>query len=270
MFQYLLVISRQDPVAIALWQQWNPQDRTSLFVGSDPIYQISTVAGAVQRPQLHVSDESLDSLLPAPVREARIPVIFPSIHRSAQRVKCFTVHPLGNAGPETKVGGRPSALVPAPARLMTDALRQMARAESATGMPATYEATHHGPWLRNPAFFAEIGLESIDLPPPMAIQALARLLVTLREEPGDRIAVGVGGGHYAPHFSQLALRRHWAFGHLISRHALPGLDPEVARQAFNGTPGCEGILFARASDASSSAWEGLGPRLRDQDAPRRG
>jgi D-tyrosyl-tRNA(Tyr) deacylase len=269
-FQYLLVASTEDPVARAVWEHWNPHDLTGLYVGGDPIYQLSPVAAAVQRPGHHVEDTGLDSSLPSSVVATRLPIVFPSIHRSEQRVPCFTVHPLGNTGPLADVGGRPAALVPAPARLMVNALRRLAEARSTTGLPATYEATHHGPWLRNPAFFAEIGYDATGGPPPEAVRVLARTLIDLSEDPQDRVVVGIGGGHYVPHFTDLALRRRWAFGHLISRHALESLDPTVPGQAVDRTPGCEGVLFARAEDSRSPTWQGVGPRLRDQDAPRRG
>jgi hypothetical protein len=82
--------------------------------------------------------------------------------------------------------------------------------------------------------------------------------------------VGVGGGHYVPHFTDLALRRRWAFGHLLSKHAIATLDAATARDAWTMTPGAEGIVYSRAEDARLPAFEGVGARLREQDAPRRG
>jgi D-tyrosyl-tRNA(Tyr) deacylase len=269
MFQYLLVASAEDPVARAVWEQWDPHIITGLSVAGNPIFQVSPVAAAVQRSGFHIFDETLDSSLPASIVADQVPIVFPSIHRSEQQVPCFTVHPLGNTGPVADVGGRPASLVPAPARLMVSALRRLADAKSTTGLPATYEATHHGPWLRNPAFFAEIGFGSTNGPPPDAVPVLAQTLLELREDPEDRVAVGVGGGHYVPHFTDLALRRRWAFGHLVSRHSLETLDPTIPRHAVDQTPQCEGVLFARSADSRSAAWQGVGPRLRDQEAPRR-
>jgi D-aminoacyl-tRNA deacylase len=269
MFRYLLVASAEDPVARGVWEQWNPQVDTGLNVAGDPIFQVSPVAAAVRRLRHHIVDDTLDSSLPASLLADRVPIVFPSIHRSEQEIPCFTVHPLGNTGPLAEVGGRPTSLVPVPSRLMVNALRRLADAKPTTGLPATYEATHHGPWLRNPAFFAEIGFDPTSGPPPEAIRMLAKTLLELTEDPDDRVAVGIGGGHYVPHFTDLALRRRWAFGHLVSRHALDGLDPAIPRQAVDQSPGCEGLLFARAEDSRSPVWQGVAPRLRDQDAPRR-
>jgi hypothetical protein len=76
----------------------------------------------------------------------------------------------------------------------------------------------------------------------------------------------VGGGHYVPHFTDLALTRSWAFGHLLSKHSLGELEAETARRAYALSPGAEGIVYARAQDAGHPSLAGVGARLRDQDA----
>jgi D-aminoacyl-tRNA deacylase len=152
---------------------------------------------------------------------------------------------------------------------MTDALRRMESSGASIGLSATFEATHHGPALGLPAFFAEIGFGEDPSPPEEAVAALAVLLPELSEDPGDRVALAIGGGHYAPHFTQLALERRWAFGHILSRHSLERLTPEIARDAWEMTRGAEGILAARAADYDADPWRGIAPRLRDGQAPRR-
>ena len=129
MFRYLLVNSKEDPVAQAVWELWNTRGSTGLFVGRDPIYRLTEEVAVVQRDGHHVEDEALATDLPPSVQDAKIPLVFPSIHRSEQGVLCFTVHPLGNVGRSAEVGGRSCALVPAPARLMVDALRQLNAAQ---------------------------------------------------------------------------------------------------------------------------------------------
>ena len=84
------------------------------------------------------------------------------------------------------------------------------------------------------------------------------------------MAVGVGGGHYAPHFADLAIERSWAFGHLLSRHALDAITGAVARQAWEGSPGAVGWLFARVADFERGPWSEIAPRVRENEAPRRG
>jgi D-tyrosyl-tRNA(Tyr) deacylase len=263
----LIVLAEPDPVARAVGQLWGTLGATGEHVVSVPVRTLGEGIAVLRRPGPHTHDERLDSRLPPSLRQ--IPIVFPSIHRSESGHPCLTVHPIGNPGPAAELGGSPGHLVPTAPRLMAAMLRAFAEASGATGMPATYEATHHGPALHQPAFFAEIGLTEGAEPAAAAVQALARGLREAVEDGRDRVAVGIGGGHYAPHFTDLVLDRHWAFGHILSRHCLTGLSPATAESAWSATPGAEGWLFARQTDAR--AWKG--PRadaiLRDADAPRR-
>jgi D-tyrosyl-tRNA(Tyr) deacylase len=267
--EYLVVLSDADPVAGAVAVRWGVGESTGASVAGVPLRKLSERAWSLRRPTLHIRDEHLERLLPADLVGAGTTLVFPSIHRSAQNVECLTVHPLGNLGPSAEVGGRARAVTPTDPRRMSAALRRLADERDRVGLPATYEATHHGPELGLPAFFIEIGFGAADAPPPEAVRLLADVIPHLDPDPRDRVALAVGGGHYAPHFTDLALKRSWAFGHIVSRHALEGLDPATARAAWTATPGAEGIVFARADDARHPVWEGVGRRLREQDAPAR-
>lgn len=266
---YLVVASALDPVAARLRERWGTRPSTGMFVDGAPIRELGDRAYLLARNERHIHDENLDARLPPELRKADLPMVFPSIHRSAAGTPAFTVHPLGNVGPSADVGGRPGELVPGAPRWMASALRALAREAPAIGLGATFEATHHGPYLDQPAFFAEIGYADAGEPPPAAVAALDRVLLELEEDPADRVVIGVGGGHYVPHFTELALERSWAFAHLVSRHALaratPGYLDEVARKS----PGAEGVLFARAADAADTTLARLGPRRRETEAPRR-
>jgi D-aminoacyl-tRNA deacylase len=145
----------------------------------------------------------------------------------------------------------------------------LAEAGRTLGLPATYEATHHGPAADHPSFFVEIGFGRGDTPPADAVAALARLLPMLAEDPSDRIALGIGGGHYVPHLTELALDRRWAFGHLVSRHGFAAATRTILAEALEKTPGAEGIVFARTADAEDPKVDGLGRRLRESEAPQR-
>ena len=46
--------------------------------------------------------------------------------------------------------------------------------------------------------FVEIGFAEDVAPPSDAVEVLARILLDLEEEGRDQVAVGIGGGHYAP------------------------------------------------------------------------
>lgn len=267
--RYLLALSDLDPVARAVGERWGTRATVGQLADGTAVRGLDRGVGFVRRPGHHVLDEGLAALIPEALLAREAPIVFPSIHRSEQGVTCLTVHPLGNLGVEAEVGGLPGRLTPTAPRLMTDALRRLAEAGGPLGLTATFEATHHGPWLARPAFFAEIGFGDAPSPPADAVAALAAVLPALEEDPRDRVALGVGGGHYVPHLTELALERRWAFGHLVSRHGLARATRATLVEALALTPGAEGIVYARAADAEDPKIAGLGPRRRDNEAPRR-
>jgi D-tyrosyl-tRNA(Tyr) deacylase len=266
---YLLVVSELDPVARRVAERWGVPPATDLKVDGAPVRQLRPHVLLVKRLVPHVSDEHLDRRLPESLQRAGTTLVFPSIHRSEQNVPCLTVHPLGNPGPTAEVGGSPHSVTPSDPRLMADALRRLEERSARAGLPVTLEATHHGPELDLPAMFVEIGFGALDAPPEEAVAVLAEVLPTLERSPHDRVALAVGGGHYAPHFTDLEKRRRWAFGHILSRHALEVIDGPTARRAYAATPGADGFVAARAEDAGHPAIAGLGPRRRDGDAALR-
>jgi D-tyrosyl-tRNA(Tyr) deacylase len=263
---YVVVISMTDPVAPLVAREWGTPPATADLVDGVPLRELGPGIFELRRPGPHVHDEGLDLRLPGALRARRPTLVFPSIHRSEQKIVCLTVHALGNLGARAELGGRPHTVTPADPRTMVQVLRGLSVGSAPEGLTATYEATHHGPELGVPGFFVEIGYGDLPEPPRPAVRLLSRVLRELAPDEDDRVALAIGGGHYAPHFTDLALRRRWAFGHIVSRHALEGLTAPTARAAYDGTDGAKGILFARAQDVGHPALEGLGPRLRDAEA----
>lgn len=265
----VVILSEPDPVARAVSEQWGSLAATGDHVDGVAVRTLPNGIRVVHRAAPHIHDEFVDRRLPPHLRSPGTSLVFPSIHRSERNVPCLTVHALGNPGASAEVGGRPRTFVPADARRMADALRRLIAREQEVGLRATFEATHHGPELEMPAFFVEIGFGDSPEPPAKAVRALAEVLPELQALPEDRVALAVGGGHYAPHFTELARERRWAFGHILSRHALAELDAGTARQAYAATLGAEGMVAARVDDLALPALQGLAPRLRDKDAPSR-
>jgi len=265
----LVILSDEDVVARALGARWGSVPATGMTVDGAELRRLDERLLTLRRPGRHIFDERLDELLPPTLRALRPTLLFPSIHRSESGQRCFTVHPLGNPGPHAQLGGQPRTLVPTNPRAMAGLLRELGEAAQTLGLRATYEATHHGPELELPALFAEVAVPEGSVPTDAEIAVIDRSIRAFRPDPRDRVALAVGGGHYAPRFGDLTRARQWAFGHIISRHALADLDPATARAGLEGTPGAEGILYARAQDRGQPAFDGLGPELRETDAPRR-
>lgn len=122
----------------------------------------------INKPFLHADD--LDERWAAAASETVAECVFLSRHASASGAPCLTVHPIGLPSPTTtaedaaRYGGRIGVAVP-PGRRLASLYRRLyqLKKESAgsvsvpEGFGVSLEATHHGPYLRAPSLFIEIG-----------------------------------------------------------------------------------------------------------------
>lgn len=155
-------------------------------------------------------------------------IVFMSRHSSASGRPALTVHPIGNFH-ENKLGGRSEKLVKAASGHMTDALRRINSTNDMDGTEVSFEVTHHGPWVDRPTFFIEIGSDESHWQNRHAADILAHVLLN-NIESKNPVVVGVGGGHYAPRFTEAALSLKVDFGHMIPNYHLEDSDQEdIAR-----------------------------------------
>jgi len=155
-------------------------------------------------------------------------VIFMSRHSSKSGRPTLTVHPLGNYH-GNDLGGLPEKLVKAAPHHMSEALRSISSINYMEDMEVAFEVTHHGPWLDRPTFFIEIGSDETHWGNKDAAEILARVIAENKKSDYPSV-VGIGGGHYAPRFTEAALSRKVDFGHMIPNYQLESSDDEdIAR-----------------------------------------
>ncbi len=151
-------------------------------------------------------------------------IIFLSKHVSEAGVASFTTHSLGNWGNRAKFGGRPGELTTASPLLMLQALRGLASKDS--DAEKTYEATHHGPLLKTPCLFAELGGNAQITGNEQAVDRVAdaayEAAVLFADGPVDykKVVIGIGGTHYPSKFTKQALEFGYAFSHIMPKHAI--------------------------------------------------
>lgn len=174
-------------------------------------------------PDLHIYADDLDIRAKSMGIEFD-EVIFMSKHAAASGEPALTVHPIGNFH-DNKFGGKEMMLVHSDPALMSDALRLISSYNRMPQFKVCYEVTHHGPWLDIPTFFIEIGSDGRNWGNMEAAEILADVI---RESKHNdyMTAVGVGGGHYAPRFTEVALKYKVNFGHMIPNYQLEGRDDE--------------------------------------------
>ncbi len=168
-------------------------------------------------------------------------LIYASRHRSESGLRSLTVHTPGNFS-KAELGGRSGELVPSCPLHKTSALRNLYDLAGELDYKVSYEATHHGPYLETPAFYIEIGSDEtcwVEEPPA---EAIARAILNIKPEK-EPVAVGVGGGHYAPRMTDVALQSRLSFGHIVPTYALDSIKEEMLKKAISLTPDAELVYF---------------------------
>jgi D-aminoacyl-tRNA deacylase len=180
--------------------------------------------------------------------------IFLSRHHSKMGEPTLTVHPIGNFG-DAKFGGKPKTLIPAAPRMMTHLLRLIKKNLQPTDLKyqVCYEVTHHGPFLKIPTLFVEVGSTEIQWQQKEPASIIASSLLELfakyhyeEEFPNDiPVLLGIGGGHYAPRFTEVALAKNIAFGHMIPTYQIEGgnIDDEILEKTIQATPNIKGVYL---------------------------
>ena len=223
-------------------------------------------------PEHHLYRDHLDRDLEDAFGQPVDLVVYLSKHVSESRRPSLAVHPIGNPR-GAEFGGQPETLVPSAPRWMTAALRGLRREARGLAYNVTFEATHHGPHLTAPTFYIEQGSTETEWADLAASRAIARVLLAL--EPVDApIAIGLGGGHYVPRHTDLALERRIAFGHLLAAYALEGPSEKAIDQAVERTEGATLAYLHRKSLSKPGVrafevhLESLGLRvIREADLP---
>lgn len=179
---------------------------------------------------------------------------FLSRHTSKTGKPTLTVHAIGNYG-TADFGGNNHALVPSCPRLMTTILRKIYHyhKQHQTNYDVCYEVTHHGPFVSVPSFFVEIGSSEHQWNEKVVGKILAQSILDImithpyehQQHTDTTVLVGIGGGHYAPRFSDIIKQQQAAFGHMIPTYQLKlgNFSKEILQQAIEKTPGITGIYI---------------------------
>ncbi len=189
----------------------------------------------------HLLHDSIDEEFEDSTGKRPEVVIYASRHRSKSGLRSLTVHTPGNFS-KAELGGRSEELVPSCPLHKTSALRNLDDFAKDLDYKVSYEATHHGPYLETPAFYIEIGSDESCWVEEAPGKAIANAILNIRPEK-EPVAVGVGGGHYAPRMTDVALQSRLSFGHIVPTYALESSKEEMLKKAIEMTPDAEYVYF---------------------------
>jgi D-aminoacyl-tRNA deacylase len=254
----LIISSSEDPASTniknSLLEQSAWKEFSTFFQA--PVYQHLSMNDVyiVTIPDRKIRHENIQTEVQQQLNLTPTLAIFLSRHRSKMEKPTLTVHPIGNYG-DAEFGGRPHTLVPTAPKMMTHLLRLMNKNLRATTLDyqVCYEVTHHGPYLTIPTFFTEVGSTEVQWqqrqPAQIIATSLLEVLTTYQKEedyPKDiPVLLGIGGGHYAPRFTDVVFQKNAAFGHMIpSYHIDTGaITWEMISQALQMTPNVSGVYL---------------------------
>jgi D-aminoacyl-tRNA deacylase len=254
----LIISSAEDPASThiknSLLEQTTWKEQGVFY--QTPVFRHSSMKNLIMVtiPDKKIRHEHIDTEVQEQLHITPKIAIFLSRHRSKTGEPTLTVHPIGNYG-EAQFGGQPKTLIPTAPRMMTHLLRLMKKNLQSTDLAykVCYEVTHHGPFLKTPTLFAEVGSTEVQWQQKEPARVIATSLLELlqiyqyeEEFPKDiPVLLGLGGGHYAPRFTDIAFQRNAAFGHMIpSYHIDSGaIDWEIIQKAIQTTPDLRGVYL---------------------------
>lgn len=173
-------------------------------------------------------------------------VVYLSRHSSKTGLESLTVHPIGNFS-HARYGGFFRQLVHCCPGTMTRALRRMHALAKEAGLPhaVSFEVTHHGPYLNTPTFFIEIGSDEDAWVEREPAEVLARTVLEVEPTGESQVVIGVGGGHYAPRHTDVALKKDVCYSHIIPTHAISGLGNNILEKMLDYVCEARMVYFHR-------------------------
>ncbi len=142
---------------------------------------------------------------------------------------------------------------------MTELLRNLDKnaKQKKTYHKVCFEVTHHGPFLNIPTLFIEVGSTIKEWKKQKPAKIVAQSIIDLLENKYNEkdfsneipVLIGIGGGHYAPRFTDVALEKYAAFGHMIPNYQIESgnLNDEIIKKTINATPNFTGMYIHKKS-----------------------
>ena len=188
-------------------------------------------------------------------------IIFLSKHRSEKGVPTFTAHMPGN-WTIAEMGGKAGELCitdPFAFKAISIELNETAKLRKIP-FGFTLETDHHGPLIDVPCLFVELGSSEKEWNNEKAAAVVAESVLNgidkMKKIKPDRIALGVGGGHYCPAFTKLQLDNNVAFTHLLPKYDVTYLTFETFEQGIKRSTKKADVVFID--------WKGLKKEQREK------
>ena len=204
------------------------------LAGINIIQQFKKIAFAPNMPIIELKKESIYS---EDLNEKKYPelrnidfLIFATKHRSEKGNPSLSLHAPGNwRGAD--FGGQPGKVCNTSAFILKYLFQQLnnianQNKEIVDKYEITLECTHHGPLIKIPCCFIELGSSEKQWQETEPAKVLAKTILSLQNYKPEKIkdwkpAIGIGGPHYVPTFNKIQLNSNYAVSHIIPSYVLP-------------------------------------------------
>lgn len=176
-------------------------------------------------------------------------LIFASTHRSESKMPTLSAHAPGVFSDDISMGGQAHTLSFTNSFAIREALLKL-KEYNPSNFDISLEVTHHGPYTSKPSLFVELGSSEEQWKIRKMQEVIARTCFELLSSPLKQrnSAIGFGGPHYAPKFTNALFEKEYAFGHICARYAIPFLDKNLVKQMIERTtPKPEYAVFDKKS-----------------------
>lgn len=165
-------------------------------------------------------------------------IIFASKHKSASGKPCLSLHAPGNFR-NADYGGKSGKVCKTSSFILKYLFQRLNENLKNSGLSyeATLECTHHGPLLKKPCCFIELGSSEAQWGDSKAAKIIAKTLASLQDYKKNSSwipSIGIGGPHYCPNFNKIQLNSAYAISHIIPEYSFP-LTEAMLKEAIEKT-----------------------------------
>lgn len=197
------------------------------------VEEFKKLAFTPQFPIIELKKETLysDDLTPSKYPElSNIDfIVFASTHRSKVGNPSLSLHAPGNWR-NADLGGEAGKVCSTSAFVMKYLFKELNKnyesdkSDLDEEYSITLEVTHHGPLIKIPCCFIELGSTEKQWGNKNAARIVAKTILSLekyQENPNWIPSIGIGGPHYAPNFNKIQLSSNYALSHIIPEYSFP-------------------------------------------------
>jgi len=247
--QFAVIVSSKDPAGITIKEslmRLYEFEKTNEAFDKNHVYKFQNIKLYTAEKE-SILCENIDNKIEADI------FIFATKHKSQSGIPSLSVHGIGNWGKADKeFGGKNKTLCISPANYLKEALIFLDKNNSIK-FDVVQECTHHGPFMKKPVMFIEIGSSEKQWKNKDAADIIAKVIVHLNSiEPMTcKIVIGIGGLHTTPNFKKIMLKTDIAVSHVCPKYQLQNLDEDLIISAVRSS-------YPGVAEMAILDWKGLG------------